>query len=274
MYILYKTTNTINNKIYIGIHKTESPNTFDGYYGSGVALKKAIKKYGKKYFTRKTLYIFDDKKQAYVKETEIVNSSFIQSNNYNMNIGGYGGSYKLSENTKQKIRNSLKGKMSGSKNPMYNKKGEKHPAFNKGKIIQQYTKNKILIKEGTISKFVSMGFSISMIYHCVAMKHYYHKGFIFKYKEDQSFVFPNKKIKGKWKTKLKGADKIIQQYNLNKELIAENTAYLFAQNSNFTQGQITKCCKGKINTHKGFFWKYKDNNRYIFPKKSDIKPKP
>ena len=274
MYILYKTTNLVNNKIYIGIHKTKSPDVFDGYYGSGIALKKALKKYGKKYFIRETLHTFNSKKQAYIKEAKIVNHFFIQLNNYNMRIGGYGGSHQPSEETKQKIRNSLKGKMAGSKNPMHNKLGKNHPAFNKGRIIQQYDKNKILIKEGTISEFTNIGFSSAVIYSCVTMRNYYHKGFIFKYKNDKSFIFPNTKTKGKWKTKLKGNDKIVQQYNLNKELIAENTAYLFAQNSNFTQGQIVRCCKRKINTHKGFFWKYKDDYDYIFPKESEIKPKP
>lgn len=30
-YIVYKTTNLINNKIYIGIHGIKDPNIFDGY---------------------------------------------------------------------------------------------------------------------------------------------------------------------------------------------------------------------------------------------------
>lgn len=35
-YIVYQTTSKINNKIYIGVHKTEDPDTFDGYLGNGV----------------------------------------------------------------------------------------------------------------------------------------------------------------------------------------------------------------------------------------------
>jgi hypothetical protein len=35
-YIVYETTNLINNKIYIGIHKTRNPEVFDKYLGSGV----------------------------------------------------------------------------------------------------------------------------------------------------------------------------------------------------------------------------------------------
>ena len=47
-FTIYKVTNLLNNKYYIGMHRTTNPN--DGYLGSGVAIKKAIKKYGKEAF--------------------------------------------------------------------------------------------------------------------------------------------------------------------------------------------------------------------------------
>ena len=42
VYTVYKIVNLTNEKYYIGVHKTSDPN--DSYYGSGVAIKKAIKK--------------------------------------------------------------------------------------------------------------------------------------------------------------------------------------------------------------------------------------
>lgn len=86
---LYKITNLINNKYYIGVHSTD--NIDDGYLGSGLALKNAIKKYGKENFKKEILEYFDDAEHMYQKEAEIVNESLINDPNcYNITLGGYG----------------------------------------------------------------------------------------------------------------------------------------------------------------------------------------
>lgn len=57
--------------------------------GSGSKLRNAIKKYGIESFEKKTLYIFDNKKDALKKEYEIVNEEFVnRKDTYNLTIGG------------------------------------------------------------------------------------------------------------------------------------------------------------------------------------------
>lgn len=84
---MYKTTNLVNGKIYIGYHKTTNLN--DSYLGSGVLLLRAVKKYGKENFKREILFVSEDKASAEELEEFIVDSDFItMDSNYNLVTGG------------------------------------------------------------------------------------------------------------------------------------------------------------------------------------------
>ena len=89
-YTIYKVTNQIDGKFYIGSHKTKDLN--DNYMGSGKYLKYAQEKYGVKNFTKEILFVFDNAEQMYSKEAELVNEEFLATENtYNLKIGGFGG---------------------------------------------------------------------------------------------------------------------------------------------------------------------------------------
>lgn len=148
-FIVYRITNVINNKHYIGKHQTKNLN--DGYMGSGKLLKQAIKKYGIQNFTKEILYVFETEEEMDAKEKELV---LISEMSYNLCEGGRGGfSYinnsgikkfhgkKHTSSTKKKLSDMF----SGKNNPNYGK-----IPWNKGKgkiKIKKPRKKRILTEE-------------------------------------------------------------------------------------------------------------------------------
>ena len=85
--IVYKTTNQLNTKFYIGIHKTE--NLDDGYLGSGKRLKDAIKHHGPDNFKREILQFCSSIDEAQKIENQLVTEELVNNTMcYNMCIGG------------------------------------------------------------------------------------------------------------------------------------------------------------------------------------------
>ena len=89
-YLVYKTTNLVNGKIYIGKHETD--NLDDGYLGSGIMIQRAIEKYGKENFKREILFECSSREGMNAKEAELVNEEFLKRDDvYNLKQGGEGG---------------------------------------------------------------------------------------------------------------------------------------------------------------------------------------
>ena len=101
-YIVYITKNIINDKSYIGVHQTENPEVFDGYLGCGVwktcpssylnpktPFQHAVKKYGPMKFVRSIIKVFNNKEDAYLLESELVNKDLVRNKSYyNITLGG------------------------------------------------------------------------------------------------------------------------------------------------------------------------------------------
>ena len=131
---IYKTTNKINGKIYIGQHKGQYHDL--KYFGSGVLLNKAIIKYGIKNFSNEvidwanSIKELDEKERYYIsyyKET-------LKERCYNIQPGGHN---PMTEETKEKLRISSTGK----KHSIESKK--KLSKAHKGKVLSNETKKKI-----------------------------------------------------------------------------------------------------------------------------------
>ena len=105
---IYLTTNLINNKIYIGKHKSTD---FDkNYYGSGKIFVKALKKYGKENFKVEVLQICNSEEQLNKAEKYWINE--YRKNKlyemYNLSDGGEGGCmYNYSEEAYNKAVKKL-----------------------------------------------------------------------------------------------------------------------------------------------------------------------
>ena len=101
-YTIYKITNIINNKFYIGKHQTKNLN--DGYMGSGKLIKAAIKKYGIQNFTKEILFIFDNELDMNLKEKELV---VLSEESYNICEGGKGGFNYINRNLLQNTEHAI-----------------------------------------------------------------------------------------------------------------------------------------------------------------------
>jgi hypothetical protein len=84
--------------------------------GSGKVLKRAINKYGVKYFIKEILYECETQEEMLQRETDIVNKEFVRrKDTYNINLGGYGGFYCLNDGSKEHIERCTKGGKRGGK---------------------------------------------------------------------------------------------------------------------------------------------------------------
>lgn len=130
---IYKTTNLINGKIYVGLHQNTEFN--ENYFGSGKLLKKAVKKYGLTNFECEVIEWCETKEKLAQREVHWISKleAKVKGTGYNLHEGGgMPPSQKgttLSNETRKRISEGLKGKYGGVKAPWYGIKGKNNPNF-------------------------------------------------------------------------------------------------------------------------------------------------
>ena len=128
--IVYKITNKINDKVYIG---QDTKNRLS-YFGSGILLKKAIKKYGRENFEKKILQTCSSLEE--LNKAEI----FHQNSNpdcfcpigYNIMHGAFGGDNFTNNPNKEEYREKLRSKADHKHFPSW--VGRKHSKETKLKM--------------------------------------------------------------------------------------------------------------------------------------------
>ena len=105
-HIVYKITNKVNNKFYLGIHSTNDIN--DSYMGSGAAIKAAVLKYGKENFMKEIIGSYSSRDEALAEEKRLVTEQLVKSDDcYNLKTGGSSG-FIYSENWIKQVSDRAK----------------------------------------------------------------------------------------------------------------------------------------------------------------------
>lgn len=126
-HFIYKTTNKINKKYYYGAHSTKKN---DDYLGSGIALKDAIKKYGKDNFIREVVCYCSTEEELYLLEERIVSQHLGNKMCYNLKPGGKGGWYNVNVSGINKGQNNVMNRCPEIKNKVI-ENGKKTRSNNK-----------------------------------------------------------------------------------------------------------------------------------------------
>lgn len=246
---IYTYTNTVNNKKYVGQTFSEKTRRYQfnsralytTNHSNGGKLShfdRALKKYGKDKFVYEIIQEIEcNTKQELIDKLDELEQYYIDyydsfNNGYNSTTGGRGGL--LSEETKQKIGESLKGRpMSELTKEKFTFKGHHISEENK-KLLSERMKKKLANKEN----------------HPMFGKHH----------SEESKKKNSESRKGKCTGKDNGKAVAIEQYTLNDEYIQSFDCIADALKhlgKNPKQpGSIIKCCKQEYKTAFGFKWKY------------------
>lgn len=219
MYIVYQHKNKINGKIYIGI-TSRNPEARWGNNGCNYKTSphfySAIQKYGWDNFEHNILFINLTKEQACLKEQELIKEFTSMDRNYGYNSTSGGELFTMNEETKQKISQSMIGNKNGLGHACSEEKKQKISEAQKGRKFTEEHKQKL--SEAAKKRHVP----------CSEEK-----------KKILSQNYPNKK------------PVYCEELNMIFESVQECGRYI-----NASASHISKVCRGKGKTVKGYHLKY------------------
>lgn len=253
---IYKITNIINNKCYIGEtiqtpekrwkdHKSAFKRN-----GGCTALKSAILKYGLENFKFEVLIICFDQDRLIYEKQYIKKYNSLAPNGYNILEGGQEGvlGYKHSEETKKKI--SLKSKENSSKPEIKEMSRQRAIELNNriksGEIVKKSEKWYKALQEGRIG---NKGGKTNE-----ETKKKIREG-LKKYFEHNSSSPINKERHSEIMTKINGRK--IEQYTKDNILVSYYDSIVLAgKATGIKPNTIQAAASGKMKTAFGFIWKY------------------
>ena len=246
----YMVTNKINGKVYVGSHCWKGEGIDPNYYGSGTAITRAVKKYGKENFQVEVLYYYNTIEECRQDEERILTEYNVRDcpHSYNLKNSAMGGDKgrKLSDETRKKMSQASK----GENNPMYGKRGKDSPWY--GKHLSEEHKQKIAQASKGRQHTEETRKKLSRA----------HKG---KTLSDETRKKMSQASKGKKHTeetrkKLSQSKKNIMTpvvvIDKNGKVKMFESQRECARQLNLEQSHISNCLKGKIKHTGGYFFKH------------------
>lgn len=203
---IYKVTNLVNGKIYIGKDSKNKKN----YFGSGILIKKAIEKYGKENFKKEIIEYCKNGKELNDKETFWIKKlkSYNLSIGYNLTFGGDGFSH---------------GILNPVHNPEVKEKIIKKLKINNGSFRPEVReKMRKAMKDRPLSQEHKNAISKGLKGHCAS------KGADNPSSKEWIVIFPDGH-----KETIKGLRSFCRKYNLNAKLMRKTAKGIFKQHKGY-----------------------------------------
>lgn len=231
-YKVYKHTNLLNNKVYIGITQQNVEKRWQKGYGykEQIYFYNAIKKYGWDNFEHKILFENLTEKDAMEKEKELIKKYKSNNREYGYNLSKGGETYK--ENFKRKC-------------------GKDVANSRRIRVLDAKTKKVIAIFESQNQASICLGIQRKGINKNCRGNSKTYKGYIFEY-DDYDFIKPKKYEQGKHPNHRKTKVKCIDDNKIFNSLKEAGKYYNIRANN-------IACClsnKSKCKTAGGKRWCY------------------
>jgi group I intron endonuclease len=243
MYI-YCIINNINGKQYVGL-TTRNVNESMSYYGSGIHITRAIKKYGKANFNKVILEEITDKDKLSTRERYWINElNTISPNGYNLTDGGERG-YTISDESLEIMSKKARKFMLSDKNT---RRGSTYPTEWRQNISNALTGRTLSKEHRDNLKKAKVGTTT----HPNSIKALKKCGKTRKGKSLSTEMI--QKLQ-----KVQPTNVVVLQMDKNTgEILNEYFSIHEAQRqTKIWATSICMCCGGKIKTSGGFKWEYK-----------------
>ena len=243
----YMVTNNINGKVYVGSHCWDGEGIDPNYYGSGTAITRAVRKYGKENFQVEVLYYYDTVEECRQDEERILTEYDVKNcpHSYNCKNAAVG---MTSEDVTEKQKDALSQARNYQKTPVV--------AINKNGNV------KIFESQRECSRV--LGIDHRGVNDCLKGRCKTHKGYTFKYIEQlESGIYEGITDLTLEPSKITPTPIVAIQKDTGRVRMFESQ-HECSRVLGIHQGSVNKCLKGKRKSTGGYTFKKINRDRRVF----------